>query len=349
MKTSNTLICAGHCARLALLMTVAICCARIGADEQRSEPSGGLSSTGGSNTGAITTGGRSAGGSSVGGNAIGGSIAGASATGGTHAVGSTTSANVAGGSHLGGTSAAANVTGGSHLGGTSAAANVTGGSHLGGTSAAANVTGGSSTGGSSAGDAGSCVNVCSLYGPACCIWSEPCIAPGGSCVIDVLSGSGLTSGTYANLEQKIAALPPDALVSIRDVDIAWAAADPPLAARMELHLTSQASSLYGSVLDNIHDGQAFRFSCGGLVLYVGVVYNINGAAAFNLPVLYATRDGGNLVVLQLSAWQSAWYGSWSVWGDEPGVRERFDRPEFRAVMCLRGALSEFGADAGPMN
>jgi hypothetical protein len=218
----------------------------------------------------------------------------------------------------------------------------------GGSSAAGGSNAGSTSGGgSSAGGTGGCIDVCTLYGPPCCVWSSACIDPGGSCAIDVLSGRGATSGTYASLEQKIAALPPDALVSIKDVDIASAAADPPLAARIELHLTSQASSLYGTVLDQVTDGQAFRFSCNGQVLFVGVVYDVNGAAAFNLPVLYATRDANNLVVLLLSAWQGAWYGAWSVWGDEPGVRERFDRFEFRAVMCQRGALSELGANAWP--
>jgi hypothetical protein len=230
-------------------------------------------------------------------------------------------------------------TGGSSIGGTSAGSMSAGGS-------SADGTGGTSTGGSpasAAGGTGGCIDVCGLYGPPCCVWSEGCIEPGGSCVVDLLSVHTDTSLAYeyADLEQKIASGQPEVVTSFTDADIAWAAADPPSASRIEMHMTLEASSRQGTVMEN--KGGYFRFSCGGQSLFVGVIYNIMGAAALNTPVLYVDRDAENLVVLRLGAWQGAWWGSASM--EDPRARERIDRPEIRAVFCQRGALRELDPDA----
>jgi hypothetical protein len=193
-------------------------------------------------------------------------------------------------------------------------------------------------GGNSMGGTDGCIDVCALYGPACCIGSGACIQPGGSCVVDVLSAAFTPPYQYPDLETKIASVPQDVLVSFTDTDIAWAAADPAPTARIEMHLTSQASSLYGTALDNLRDGHPFRVSCGGQSLFVGVTYIIYGQAAINTPVLAVARDVDNLVVLRLGAWEGSWYTA-SLAGP-PGARERIDRPEIRAALCQRGALRE---------
>jgi hypothetical protein len=143
---------------------------------------------------------------------------------------------------------------------------------------------------------------------------------------------------YASLETQIASLPQDLLVSFTDADIDWAAADPPPTSRIEMHMTAQASSLYGTALDSAHWNHPFRFSCGGQSLFVGVTYQEIGEAALNVPVLDVSRDASNLVVLRLGAWQGAWYMGSSL--GPTGARERIDRPELRAVFCQRGALRD---------
>ena len=243
--------------------------------------------------------------------------------------------------------------------GTSGLIGGTGGSPTGGIGTGGIVdssTGGSFTGGiiesggmggNSMGGTSGCIDVCALYGPACCIGSGACIQPGGSCVVDVLSAFFTPPYEYPDLEKKIASVPQDVLVSFTDTDIAWAAADPAPTARIEMHMSSQASSLYGTALDNVRDGHPFRVSCGGQSLFVGVTYIIDGQAAINTPVLAVARDANNLVVLRLGAWEGSWYTA-SLAGPS-GARERIDRPELRTVFCQRGALWELNGGRVPYN
>lgn len=279
------------------------------------------------------------------------------------------------GNSQGGTSAADSSAGGkSTTGGSSAEGSSTGGSVAGGSSAAGgNATGGNSTGGSSgstaadasamdsdtAGDnstdggsidsAAGCIDVCGLYGPSCCFGSGTCVQPGQSCFFEVLSaGIGVTY-EYAALEQKLASLPQDVLISFADTDITWAAADPSPAARIEMHMSPQASLLYGSALESPYPDHPFRVSCGGQSLFVGVTYFIGGAAAIKTPVLHVARDAQNLVVLRIGAWQGAWIGTGST--KDPAAVEaekRIDRSELRAAFCQRGALKALPIDASPL-
>ena len=182
--------------------------------------------------------------------------------------------------------------------------------------------------------------MCELYGPPCCFESGDCIQPGSSCVVDVLSTRVSTTYEYADLEQEVASIPQDVLVSFTDADIEWAAAEPSPASRIEMHMTPQASSEYGTVLEGA-DLHPFRFSCDGQELFVGLFYLMMGAAAINTPVLHVERDAEDLVVLHLGAFQGAWPIGRPT--GPAGARERIDRPELRAVFCQRGALQELSA------
>jgi hypothetical protein len=173
-----------------------------------------------------------------------------------------------------------------------------------------------------------------------------CVVPGGSCVVDVLAGVAYSVNDYADLEQAVASMSQDVLVSFTDADIAWAAADPSPAARIEMHMTPQASSLYGTLLEGAHFFQPFRFSCNGQSLFLGVIYLWYGAAVLNVPILDTARDTDNSVVLYLGAWATAWQ---RIGAGDPGARERIDRPELRAVFCQRGALRELDPNAMPIS
>jgi hypothetical protein len=149
-----------------------------------------------------------------------------------------------------------------------------------------------------------------------------------------------TPQDYASLEQKIASLPQDVLFSFTDADIDWAAADPSPAPRIKMHVTSQASSLYGAAQESAPGNHPFRVSCGGQSLFVGVTYFVGGAAFFSTPVLHISHDADGSVVLRLGAWQGAWMFPGMTGREDPGARARIDRPELRAVFCQRGALRE---------
>jgi hypothetical protein len=178
--------------------------------------------------------------------------------------------------------------------------------------------------------------VCALHGAACCIPELDCAAKTTGCLVEVLAASVHTAYDYATLEQRIAELPQDLLMSFTDADITWAAADPVPAARMEFHLTSALAASYGAELEAAYN-QPFRVSCNGQSLFVGVMYMLGGAAALDTPVLHAERDGDALI-LRLGAWQGAWLGLGGADGTE--ARERVDRPELRAALCARGVLQE---------
>jgi hypothetical protein len=281
-------------------------------------------------------------------------IAGASPGIGGRATGGSAGPNpVVGGSATSGGSGGTHFAAGSSAGGTSTggATNAsTGGASAGGSSAGggggASEAGGTSTGGAgaSAGGAGACLDVCSLYGAPCCVPALGCVTPGGSCVIDVLAGGVDTTYEYADLEQKVAAMSPDVLLSMTDADFDWAAADPSASARFQLHMTPDASALHGSTLILHYPTHPFRVSCGGQSLFLGVMYLWYGQAALDTPVMDAVRDADDSLSLYLGAWEGAWVGL----GTGPaGAKERIDRPELRAVFCQRGALKELGPGAMP--
>jgi hypothetical protein len=163
----------------------------------------------------------------------------------------------------------------------------------------------------------------------------------------VLAAGIGTTYDYATLEQKVASLPQDVLVSFTDTDIDWAAADPSPAARIEMHMTRQASSLYGAALEKPYPDHPFRVSCGGQSLFVGVTYIIYGEAAINTPVLHVARDAENMVVLRLGAWEGAWMGVGFGSTKSQESKERIDRPELRAAFCQRGVLRALDPDASP--
>jgi hypothetical protein len=206
--------------------------------------------------------------------------------------------------------------------------------------------GDSSNDGGSAGGASGCIDVCALYGEACCVWSDPCLVPTSSCTFDVLAASVGTTYQYADLETKVATLPQDISVSFTDQDIAWAAAEPWPAGRIELHLTDDAASRYGTILDGAKDGRVFRVSCGGQSLFVGVFYIWYGQAALDTPVLHEARENGVLIV-RLGAYEGAWMGMGTTSSAFSTLRERIDRSELRAAFCRRGILHVLDSNARP--
>ena len=232
--------------------------------------------------------------------------------------------------------------GGSGTGGTATGGR--GGTITGG--AGGNAAGGASIDGGSAGGASGCTDGCALYGEACCVWSDPCLVPTGSCTFDVLAASVGTTYQYADLETKVAALPQDLSVSFTDQDIAWAGVDPWPAGRIELHLTGDAASRYGTILDGARDGRVFRVSCGGQSLFVGVFYIWYGEAALDTPVLHEARENGVLIV-RLGAYEGAWGGMGLTLPATSALRERIDRSELRAAFCRRGVLHVLDPNAMP--
>lgn len=145
------------------------------------------------------------------------------------------------------------------------------------------------------------------------------------------------------MEQEIAELPQDILVSIADTDIEFAAADPSPAKRFEFQLTAEASELHGALLDGAGI-QPFWLSCNGQRLFAGVTYLSYGAAAIKTPVLHLGRNDEDRWVLALGAWQAAWFDTTS---SDPAPAERIDRPELRAAFCQRGAMGELDPEALP--
>jgi hypothetical protein len=127
------------------------------------------------------------------------------------------------------------------------------------------------------------------------------------------------------------------LVSVTDADIASAGAEAPAASRIQLQLSAPAASAHASQLENalLH---AFRLSCNGQSLFVGVVYVKDGAAAIQTPVMHVARDSDDALVLQLGAWLGAW--ALPGVGGSAELKQRLDRPELRAALCRRGVLRE---------
>lgn len=197
--------------------------------------------------------------------------------------------------------------------------------------------GGAADAGPTAGAGGesNCVDVCALHGPSCCV--AACVTAEAACVIDVFDVRLSTSPyEYAQLEQTVASLSQSFVASLSTADIEWAGADPPLASRFEMRLSPAASALYGAALESA-EKHPFRLSCGGQSLFVGQVYMLEGAAALDTPVLDVSRDADDAVILRLGAQQGAWAFASAA---SLVARERLDQPQFRATLCLAGALAE---------
>ena len=118
-----------------------------------------------------------------------------------------------------------------------------------------------------------------------------CVTPGGGCVIDVLAGAVGTTYQYADLEQKVASMSQDVLVSMTDADFDWVAVDPPAAARFQLRMTPDASASYGALGLSHYPTHPFRFSCGGQSLFLGLMFLVfDVEAAFLYPWAVAFAD-----------------------------------------------------------
>jgi hypothetical protein len=232
------------------------------------------------------------------------------------------------------------------VGGTNVGGNGVGGA-TGGASVNDGRTGG--TGGTSAGGAGgeggarSCIDVCELHGPACCTEGIDCVAAGTGCVIEILSARVDTIYEYAELEAEILTLPPDLQLSLTDADFTRAAFGPAPAARIGFVLSPEAEAAYGEMLESPPYRHPFRLSCDGQPLFVGITYDLIGAAAIGTPVLHPVRTEEALE-LRLGAIQGAWL--LSDLNVEVEARERIDRPELRAALCRRGIVEPLEAEDG---
>jgi hypothetical protein len=245
-----------------------------------------------------------------------------------------------------GTAATGGAAGSTGIGGTSGGSGSSGdaGEAQGGSSAgdAGAPTGGTSTGGTSTGGAGGeggatdCVDVCALHGDACCIPNVECVSSASNCLFELLAEHFTEVYDYAELEQRMTQIPQNLLLSFTLADVDWAAADPAPAGRFELHMTRELAQLYGTALTSTFNNP-FRVSCDGQQLFVGLIYMLQGAAAFDSPVLHAERDEQGALILRLGARMGAWLF------DVPAnieARERIDRPELRGALCLKGPLRE---------
>jgi hypothetical protein len=156
-------------------------------------------------------------------------------------------------------------------------------------------------------------------------------------VLDVYDQMVSIEYDYADLEQTVASLPQQLMVSVSTDDVAWTASDEPASARFELHLKTEESARYGDALEDaiMHP---FRVSCGGQSLFVGQVYSMIGAAAFQTPVLHVSRDDDDAIILRLGAWQGGWSASMSP--STLAARQRLDRPELRAALCVASGAIE---------
>ncbi len=230
------------------------------------------------------------------------------------------------------------------LGGCGGSADSDSGDPAAGAFSAAGNGGSTATSRGGAGGAAGCIDVCALYGTACCVWTEDCIPSGNHCQIDLLDGTMGIPYEYAELEEQIAGLSGDILLTILDTDIQWAAADDFPSARIQLHLTPEASARLEPALDSL-SGAPFRVSCNGQSLFVGVGYELWGAAALRIPVLHLSTEADETLTLWLGAWQGACLGM--VTSENLEERARIDRLELRAVFCERGAERVLDPDTVP--
>lgn len=180
-----------------------------------------------------------------------------------------------------------------------------------------------------------CVDVCTLYGQACCVDGASCVSEEASCVIEVFDYLAQTNLDYPALEQLVASLPRAFRASLSTADVTSSAMDPSPSGRIELHLSAQASSTLGAALDGA-DRYPFRVSCAGQSLFVGQVYKQGGAAAIQTPVLHVSRDAQDAIVVRIGARQGAWAAASGT--EDVAGRARIDRAELRSTLCLGGAL-----------
>jgi len=211
-----------------------------------------------------------------------------------------------------------------------------GGLTAGGRSGAGAGNAGEQSGGADDGGASSCLNLCKEDAPACCTPGLECVTAVPSCRIDILDGQIDLRSEYADIKAKIDALSGEVVLSIPDAGVALAAADPAPSARFEFTLNERATELYAPALATFYT-QAFRLSCDGEELFVGLIYNRYGAAALAFPVLHIEHEEGEPVHLLLGASLGEWTGLHGTSTDE--AKQRIDRPELRAAFCAKGVLS----------
>jgi hypothetical protein len=126
----------------------------------------------------------------------------------------------------------------------------------------------------------------------------------------------------------------DAVVTLteEDVEAYWVDAAP--SSRILVRLTAQASTQQSAALLGLQETRPFFVTLDGKKLYVGIVYEMGGAAAITTPVVHLLADSG-LVELRIGAHQGAWAGGWGT-----GDASRIDRQEVRDLFEARGALWE---------
>lgn len=243
----------------------------------------------------------------------------------------------------GGTEGAAGGTGGT-TGGTGSGRGGSGGdagSAAGGSSSGA---GGGEPGGAPAGGeggGGNCVDVCALHGEACCIPNVECVSSESNCLFEVLAATVGGTYPYDELEQRVLALPQDLLLSFTLDDVEWVAAEPSPAARIELHMSDELADRHAATLAAAFSNP-FRVSCDGQRLFVGMFWMLEGAAYFDSPVLHvAVDEGGERLILRLGALMPSWQRAAVTVPVES--RQRLDRAELRAALCLHGPLRELDA------
>jgi hypothetical protein len=243
-----------------------------------------------------------------------------------------------GGNNVGGSNA-----GGSHVGGSSVGGAGTAGAAggAGGASVSEGGSGGAPVGGS--GNTPPCSDVCDSGGPACCGEGLECVREDAACVIELLDGRVTTIYEYAELEETVLALEADVELTITDSDIARAAAGDAPTSRILFELGAEMDEAHGEELLSSYQ-QPFRVSCNGQVLFFGITYMLEGAAALATPVLHFDREN-DVLVARLGAIQGAWLF------DDVSVdivnRERIDRAELRGAPCRRGVLEDLTEEDEP--
>lgn len=195
---------------------------------------------------------------------------------------------------------------------------------------------GEQSGGADNGGSNACLNLCKEDTPACCTPGLECVRAVPRCRIDILEGNVDLTSKYADIAPQIEPLFGDVLLSIPDEAVALAAADPSPAARFEFTLSERGTELYAAALKTLYT-QPFRLSCDDETLFVGLIYNRNGAAALSFPVLHIEQTEGGPVRLLLGATLGEWTGLHGFSAEED--KQRIDRTELRATFCARGILA----------
>lgn len=142
---------------------------------------------------------------------------------------------------------------------------------------------------------------------------------------------------YADLTTAVGDLASqEAIVTLTEDDVASFQADAAPSSRFVITLTAQAAQRWSAALKAMSETQPFTVAVNGETLYVGVVYNIMGAAAIQTPVLHLQEADGK-VELRIGAWQGAWYGMGR------GDASRIERKEIRELFAKQGVLTTLPA------